>query len=80
MINIRKLENELWEAADLFRVDSKIKSQKYCMPVWGLIFLRYSYSRFKFVEAKSLKTTKNLLSRNLKIIGVFLASKWLNPL
>ena len=47
MINIRKLENELWEAADLLRVDSKVTSQEYCMPVLGLIFLRYAYSRFK---------------------------------
>lgn len=55
MINIRKLETELWEAADLLRADSKVTSQEYCMPVLGLIFLRYAYSRFKFVEAGILK-------------------------
>ena len=55
MINIRKLETELWEAADLLRADSKVTSQEYCMPVLGLIFLRYAYSRFKFVEAEILK-------------------------
>lgn len=55
MINIRKLEAELWEAADLLRADSKVTSQQYCMPVLGLIFLRYAYSRFKFVEAEILK-------------------------
>ena len=55
MINIRKLEAEFWEAADLLRVDSKVTSQEYCMPVLGLIFLRYAYSRFKFVEADILK-------------------------
>ena len=55
MINIRKLETELWEAADLLRADSKVTSQEYCMPVLGLIFLRYAYSRFKFVEADVLK-------------------------
>ena len=72
MINIRKLENELWEAADLFRVDSKIKSQKYCMPVWGLIFLRYSYSRFKFVEAKSLKNILQIpYHESLKLLACF---------
>ena len=54
MINIRKLETELWEAADLLRADSKVTSQEYCMPVLGLIFLRYAYSRFKFVEADIL--------------------------
>lgn len=55
MINIRKLEKELWEAADLLRADSEVTSQEYCMPVLGLIFLRYAYSRFKFVEADILK-------------------------
>lgn len=55
MINIRKLETELWYAADLLRADSKVTSQEYCMPVLGLIFLRYAYSRFKFVEADILK-------------------------
>ena len=55
MINIRKLETELWDAADFLRVDSKVTSQEYCMPVLGLIFLRYAYSRFKFVEADILK-------------------------
>lgn len=55
MVNIRKLERELWEAADLLRADSKVTSQEYCMPVLGLIFLRYAYSRFKFVEGEILK-------------------------
>ena len=55
MINIRKLEAELWEAADLLRVDSEVTSQQYCMPVLGLIFLRYAYSRFKYVEGEILK-------------------------
>ena len=55
MVNIRKLESELWESADLLRQGSKLSSQEYCMPVLGLIFLRYAYSRFKYVEAEILK-------------------------
>lgn len=55
MINIRKLENELWEAADALRAGSKLTSNQYCMPVLGLIFLRYAYSRFKLVESEILK-------------------------
>jgi type I restriction enzyme M protein len=35
MINIRKLESELWESADLLRQGSKLSSQEYCMPVRG---------------------------------------------
>lgn len=55
MINIRKLESELWESADLLRAGSKLTSNQYCMPVLGLIFLRYAYSRFQLVEAEILK-------------------------
>lgn len=67
MINIRKLETELWEAADLLRADSKVTSQEYCMPVLGLIFLRYAYSRFKFVEADILKDRPMRNGRQLPV-------------
>lgn len=55
MVNIRKLEADLWESADMLRANSKLTSNQYCMPVLGLIFLRYAYSRFKMVEADILK-------------------------
>lgn len=55
MINIRKLETELWESADLLRQGSKLTSNQYCMPVLGLIFLRYAFGRFKLVEAEIQK-------------------------
>lgn len=67
MINIRKLEAELWESADLLRAGSKLTSNQYCMPVLGLIFLRYAYSRFKMVEAEILK---NRPSRGGRVIPV----------
>ena len=54
-INIKKLEADLWVSADLLRAGSKLTSNQYCMPVLGLIFLRYAYSRFKMVEAEILK-------------------------
>ena len=54
MINIRKLEAELWESADLLRQGSKLTSSQYCMPVLALLFLRYAYSRYKMVEAEIL--------------------------
>ena len=56
MINIRKLESELWESADLLRQGSKLTSSQYCMPVLALLFLRYAYSRFKLVETEILKS------------------------
>ena len=53
--SLKKLESDLWESADLLRSGSKLTSQQYCMPVLGLLFLRYAYSRFKRVEAEILK-------------------------
>lgn len=67
MINIRKLEAELWESADLLRQGSKLTSNQYCMPVLALLFLRYAYSRFKLVEAEILK---NRPSRGGKVMPV----------
>ena len=54
-INIKKLEEKLWESADLLRAESKLTSNQYCMPVLGLLFLRYAYGRFVRVEAEILK-------------------------
>lgn len=67
MINIRKLEAELWESADLLRQGSKLTSNQYCMPVLGLIFLRYAFGRFKLVEAE---IQKNRPVRNGRILPV----------
>ena len=55
-LNIKKLEDDLWTSADLLRSGSALTSNQYCMPVLGLIFLRYAYSRFKMVEAELLKS------------------------
>ena len=64
---IKKLESDLWEAADLLRQGSKLTSQQYCMPVLGLLFLRYAYSRFKKVEEEILK---NRPVRNGRVMPV----------
>lgn len=66
-INIRKLEADLWESADLLRAGSKLTSSQYCMPVLALLFLRYAYSRFKMVEAELLK---NRPSRGGRVMPV----------
>lgn len=75
MINIRKLETELWESADLLRAGSKLTSNQYCMPVLGLIFLRYAYSRFKMVEAEILKDRPVRGGRVLPVEASDFASK-----
>jgi len=75
MINIRKLEAELWESADLLRAGSKLTSNEYCMPVLGLIFLRYAFSRFKMVEAEILKNRPMRGGRVLPVEASDFASK-----
>lgn len=45
-MNIQQLENELWEAADQLRANSRLTAVQYAMPVLGLIFLRHADNRF----------------------------------
>lgn len=63
-VNIKKLENDLWESADLLRAGSKLTSNQYCMPVLGLLFLRYAFSRYKLVEDEIIR---NLPSRGGRV-------------
>jgi len=53
---LRKLEAELWRAADQLRANSKLTASEYSMPVLGLIFLRHAYNRFLKVKIEVEKT------------------------
>lgn len=72
---IKKLEADLWESADLLRAGSKLTSNQYCMPVLGLLFLRYAYSRFKLVEAEILKTRPMRNGRQMPVEASDYAAK-----
>lgn len=72
---IKKLEADLWESADLLRAGSKLTSNQYCMPVLGLLFLRYAYSRFKLVEAEILKTRPMRNGRQMPVEASDFAAK-----
>ena len=65
--SIKKLEADLWESADLLRAGSKLTSNQYCMPVLGLLFLRYAYSRFKMVEVEILKDRPTRNGRQMPV-------------
>ncbi len=73
--NIRKLEADLWESADLLRAGSKLTSSQYCMPVLALIFLRYAFSRYKMVEAELLKNRPTRGGRTMPIEASDFAAK-----
>ena len=74
-LNIKKLEDDLWTSADLLRSGSALTSNQYCMPVLGLIFLRYAYSRFKMVESELLKSRPTRNGRPLPIEASDFAEK-----
>ena len=44
---LKLLEDDLWEAADQLRANSKLTASEYSMPVLGLIFLRHASTRFQ---------------------------------
>jgi type I restriction enzyme M protein len=48
--NHTEIERRLWDAADELRANSKLKSSEYCVPVLGLIFLRYADHKFTVAE------------------------------
>lgn len=56
MQNITQLENDLWEAADVLRANSKLTATEYSLPVLGLIFLRHATNRYLTVKADIEKT------------------------
>jgi len=40
--DFKKLENDLWQAADTLRANSDLKSTEYSTPVLGMIFLKFA--------------------------------------
>lgn len=47
---LKKLETDLWEAADQLRANSKLTATEYTMPILGLIFLRQASNRYDQVK------------------------------
>lgn len=73
--SIKKLEADLWESADLLRAGSKLTSNQYCMPVLGLLFLRYAFSRYKMVEEEILKNRPMRNGRQMPVEASDFAAK-----
>lgn len=49
---LKKLEADLWSAADKLRANSDLKSSEYAMPVLGLIFLKFADNNYRRQEAE----------------------------
>lgn len=48
--DIKKLEAQLWEAADNLRANTDLKPNEYATPVLGLIFLKFADNKYSFYE------------------------------
>lgn len=49
---LKRLEAELWSAADNLRANSDLKSSEYATPVLGLIFLKFADNNYRRHEAE----------------------------
>ena len=50
---IKKLEADLWRAADSLRANSDLKASEYSTPVLGLICLKFADNKYRQLEAAS---------------------------
>ncbi len=57
---LKKLENDLWAAADNLRANSDLKSSEYSTPVMGLIFLKFADNKFSMCEQDIFKEYEKL--------------------
>ncbi len=57
---LKKLEGDLWSAADKLRANSDLKSSEYATPVLGLIFLKFADNNYRRHEADILAEYQKL--------------------
>ncbi len=59
-LQFKKLENDLWSAADKLRANSDLKSSEYSTPVLGLIFLKFADNNYRRHEEEILAEYQKL--------------------
>jgi type I restriction enzyme M protein len=80
---LKKLENDLWTAADKLRANSDLKASEYSTPVLGLIFLKFADNKYRQHEAaieqefKKLQGTRR--ERGLEEIAIEKCGFYLKP-
>jgi len=57
---LKKLEADLWSAADKLRANSDLKSSEYSTPVLGLIFLKFADNNYRRHEAEIIAEYQEL--------------------
>lgn len=80
---LKKLERDLWAAADKLRANSDLKASEYSTPVLGLIFLKFADNKYRQHEAaieqeyRQLKGTRR--ERALEDIAIEKCGFYLEP-
>ncbi len=73
-LELKKLKDNLWHAADVLRSSAHLSANKYGQPILGLIFLRYAdilYKQHKEeIEAEYNKNLGTRLEKNIKDIAI----------
>ncbi|MES1978800.1 MAG: class I SAM-dependent DNA methyltransferase [Pseudomonadota bacterium] len=63
---LKKLEADLWKAADSLRANSDLKASEYSTPVLGLIFLKFADNKYRQNEAAILAEYQKLKGSRLE--------------
>ena len=63
---LKKLEADLWRAADSLRANSDLKASEYSTPVLGLIFLKFADNKYQQHEAAILAEYQKLKGSRLE--------------
>ena len=63
---LKKLEADLWRAADSLRANSDLKASEYSTPVLGLIFLKFADNKYRQHEAAILAEYQKLKGGRLE--------------
>lgn len=81
---LKKLEKDLWSAADKLRANSDLKASEYSTPVLGLIFLKFADNKYRQHEAaieqeykrhKGKRTERSLEEIAIEKCGFYLDAK-----
>lgn len=80
---LKKLERDLWAAADKLRANSDLKASEYSTPVLGLIFLKFADNKYRQHEAAILQEYEKLKGtrreRSLEEVAIEKCGFYLKP-
>lgn len=79
---LKKLEKDLWSAADKLRANSDLKASEYSTPVLGIIFLKFADNKYRqheeaiyaeFVKLQGTRTERSMQDIAIERCGFYLA-------